>query len=512
MTCSRNAIGCYRGLITAALAALIVVGTAPGHAQGSYVDPYTLNHRVPGKNVVREGDVSVGATIRTDERYNKGGLFSGPRGWVYWNYLADPKGYQNPNLWPDKRPTYFFGDMEIPAGAELTVRGRYPHVRYFKFSIYVFERNTFVAESGGSIAGINIEPDPGSANPYIVGADRDATNRNFTIRIMTKDAPANAAERAKNTVYLGNQTRTIFGGFRMYVSDKGYDGAGWAPADVPSLEGPGITYEATLADGTKLPEAEVNKRFGKLLGDAPPPLDADAWYKLVNNKGNNPCMTPATAPACANSQFFLFTGMKDAVYGAFMPPAERAAIPVAKQMEGGGDPTTAYLVNYISRKYGPVYVFRAKLPTFPNTWANTKIMPDGQVQYWSVATMASFTNGSLWDGVFDMQVPLDKDGYYAIVVSRPEDRPKNATRENAVAWIDWGPGEGLGDPRNRKDWGALLMRYMVPHKDFQYNPLKADTPDKLAQVMGPYYPRGYYTTKAKFEAEGVKKAPVPKGN
>src|SRR6266536_3102652 len=471
-----------RTRFAAALAAVLVTTTATVFAQGSYVDPFTVANRATGETTTRQGDVSVGTTIRTDERYNNDMLFSGPRGWVYWNYLADPKGYQNPNLWPDKRPTYFFGEMEIPAGAELTVRGRYPHVRYFKFSIYVHERNTFVAEAGGSIAGIHIEPDPGSTNPYRVGADRDAKPRNFTIPILAKDAPANAADRARNTVYLGNQTKTIFGGFRMYVSDRGYDGAGWGLADAPSLEGPGITYDATLADGSKLVGDEVVKRIGKLMGDAPPPIDADAWYKLVNNKDNNP----------------------------FMTPAERAKVPVATQMEGGGDPTTAYIVNYISRKYGPLYVFRAKLPTFPNTWANTKIMPDGQVQYWSVATMASFTNGSLWDGVFDMQVPLDKDGYYTIVVSRPEDRPKNATAKNGVAWIDWGPGEGLDDPRNRKDWGALLMRYMVPHKDFQYSPLKADRPDKLAEVMGPYYPRGYYTTKAKFEAEGVRKQMAPK--
>ena len=57
------------------------------------------------------------------------------------------------------------------------------------------------------------------------------------------------------------------------------------------------------------------------------------------------------------------------------------------------------------------------------------------------------------DGVFDMMVPLDKEGYYTIVVSLPEDRPKNATAENGVTWINWGPGEGLNDPRNRKDWG-----------------------------------------------------------
>jgi hypothetical protein len=184
---------------------------------------------------------------------------------------------------------------------------------------------------------------------------------------------------------------------------------------------------------------------------------------------------------------------------------------VPKQTGGGANATTAYLYNYISRKIGPVYLFQAKLPTFPNTWANTKIMPDGQVQYWSVATMGTATAGSLWDGVFDMQVPTNKNGYYTIVVSRPEDRPKNATAANGVAWIDWGPGEGLSDPRNRKDWGMLLMRFMVPQKDWANSPLKSNSPTELAGIMGPYYPKGYYTTKTKFEAEGPRKVEALKG-
>jgi hypothetical protein len=215
-------------------------------------------------------------------------------------------------------------------------------------------------------------------------------------------------------------------------------------------------------------------------------------------------MTPATAPACPDSQFELFRGMRYTVVGAFMKPAERAKIALHAEMGGGVDPTTAYLVNYISRKFGPVYVFRAKLPTFPNTYEGTKTMPGGQVQYWSVATMASGPSGALWDGVFDMMIPTDKDGSYTIVVSRPEDRPKNATRENGVAWIDWGPGEGLSDPRDRKDWGMLLMRFMAPDQSWEHNPEKAIRPGTEAAVMGPYYPRGYYTTKARFEVEGVK--------
>jgi len=34
--------------------------------------------------------------------------------------------------------------MAIPAGATLTVRGRFPYARFFNFSVYLFERNTFV--------------------------------------------------------------------------------------------------------------------------------------------------------------------------------------------------------------------------------------------------------------------------------------------------------------------------------------------------------------------------------
>jgi hypothetical protein len=47
-----------------------------------------------------------------------------------------------------------------------------------------------------------------------------------------------------------------------------------------------------------------------------------------------------------------------------------------------------------------------------------------------------------------MQVPLDKDGFYTIVVSGPEDRPKNATAEHDVAWI-------AGDPAKASTTGAL---------------------------------------------------------
>ena len=385
------------------------------------------------------------------------------------------------------------------------MRGRFPHARYFKIALYRFERNTFVAIGGEDLAGWDIEPDPGSSNPFGVEADRTVENRNYTAHVVTEDPPANPADRAKNTLYAGREERTIQIVFRIYVSDEGFDGVGLGTSDSPTAPEPLVTYEAKLADGTRLSAEEVVERFGQPLGSAPPPMGADAWYALINSKNNDPALDPATAPAREHSPWELFWGMRYTLVGAFMPPEERAEIQLQTEMEGGGDPTTAYMVTFTSRKFGTVYVFRGKMPTFPDTYGGTRIMPDGQVKYWSVNTMASAPSGELWDGVFDMMVPLDEDGYYTIVVSRPEDRPKNATRKNGVAWIDWGPGEGLDDPRDRKDWGMLLIRFMVCHEDWEGSPCNVKTPGTEAEVMGPYYPRGYYTTKAEFEAEGPRK-------
>src|SRR5262249_28091524 len=115
-------------------------------------------------------------------------------------------------------------------------------------------------------------------------------------------------------------------------------------------------------------------------------------------------------------------------------------------------------------------------------------------------------SGQVVDGLTDFQVPLDAGRNYAIVVSRREDRPKNATRENGIAWLEWGPrGEGLDTPKNRTDFGMLLLRIMANNPTWANRPNLITKPGTEEAVMGPYYPRGYYTAKAQFEAEGVKK-------
>ena len=460
--------------------------------------------------VKRFGDKSVENIVRTDTRYGHDGLFLGPRGWVYWNHLEYPRPIQNPNLWPDSQSTYFLGQLAMPAGSSLTLHYTYPHARYFQFALYMWDGTTFVSK-GEAMAGKDIEPDPGSTNPYRVGANRLAEKRDFTLRILAEDVPADPKQRVRNSLYGGDKGKVLQFVNRIYLPDQGRDGTGWGMASSPSAETGFPTYEGMLANGTKLSQAEVVQRFVRPMAATKQPATVEQWVKLVNAKTNDPKLDPATAPARKDPRWEKYWNFKYSIVGSFMTQEERAKIPSAGAIDGGGDPTTQYFFLHLSRKFGPVYVMSGKMPTFPDTYVGAggkglEVMPEAQTQYWSLVSCEAAPSGQIVDGLTDMQIPLDGHGNYTIVYSRREDRPKNATVENGVAWIEWSPrGEGLAGPKNRTDFGMLMLRIMATNPDWKERPDNVTEPGMEEAVMGPYYPRGDYTTKSQFEAKGPRK-------
>ena len=94
---------------------------------------------------------------------------------------------------------------------------------------------------------------------------------------------------------------------------------------------------------------------------------------------------------------------------------------------------------------------------------------------------------------------VDKHGNYTIVTSTGGDRPKNATMKCGVAYIPW-PKNGDGD--GHPDDGLLVMRNMLPSTSFKQAIQNTTTPGDEKSVMGAYYPRGTYTTKAAFQKKG----------
>ncbi len=460
--------------------------------------------------VRRFGDKSLENIVRTDTRYGHDGLFQGPRGWGYWNHLEYPRPIQNPNLWPDMQSTYLIGRLALPAGATLTLNYTYPRARYFQFALYKEVGATFVS-IGEDLSGPSIDPDPGSTNPFRVGADRLAEKRNFTLQLVARDAPADPTQRGANTLFVGKDGGDLMFVNRTYLADQGSDGAGWGPASSPG-EGAGLpTYTGTLADGTRLSAAEVVAQFGRRMAAPKQPVSAEQWEELVHAKANDPALDPATAPARPDPTWEKYWNMRYSILGSFKTPAERATIPFAGAIDGGGDPETEYMFIQLSRKFGPLYVMRGKMPTFPDTYAGDggaglEVMPAAQTQYWSIVSAEAMPSGQIVDALTDFQVPLDKDGYYTIVYSRAEDRPANATDANGIAWIEWSPrGEGVDGPKNRPDFGMLMLRFIANDPAWPQSPVNVTKPGMEEAVMGPYYPKGYYTTKADFEANGPRK-------
>ena len=161
---------------------------------------------------------------------------------------------------------------------------------------------------------------------------------------------------------------------------------------------------------------------------------------------------------------------------------------------------------FVNRGFGPLLVVRGKMPVFPDTFLGKngkglEVMTDWESRYWSVIMSEAPPSGMGADALSDLQVPLDEDRNYTIVVCRPEDRPARATEEHGVAWMDWGTrGEGIDDERNRTDFGLLLFRFMYNNPDWQYCPDRIVEPGTEAEVMEPYFPRLSYTDTAAFEA------------
>jgi uncharacterized membrane protein len=114
-------------------------------------------------------------------------------------------------------------------------------------------------------------------------------------------------------------------------------------------------------------------------------------------------------------------------------------------------------------------------------------MGTGQVRYWSMC--ANLPDTSVIECIQDEDVPVDKDGYFTMVVSRPVDRPENAKKECGTAWL----------PASENGNTVLVYRHMIPDDSFG-EAIQKSQKDAEAQTMGEYYPRGiYFKSAADFE-------------
>jgi len=92
---------------------------------------------------------------------------------------------------------------------------------------------------------------------------------------------------------------------------------------------------------------------------------------------------------------------------------ERAKIPVASDGGWRRPDDCVHRQLHISQVRAPVRV-PGKASDLPNTWGEHQdSCPTGRCILVGSPPWRRFTTASLWDGVFDMQVPCDKDRHHA---------------------------------------------------------------------------------------------------
>lgn len=402
----------------------------------------------------------------------------------------------NNTQYPDSGAAYWFTSYTLPEGATLRLHGVYPHARYASFNAYGPDPDTGVdGVPVAAVADVDLAPDDGSSNPFVAGADRTVGARAYTLDVVAGDqADGGGSAAAITRLDGGTAEQQLI--YRVYVPDEGRD-----------LMGDGGLPEAelVLADGTVLTGAAACAELGVdtvLHTDDLPSLD-EATYRSLVALGD-----PATHPAFDPVEWHAFFNTRHALLSTFYAhTAQEPALAAVDATKVGGfysNADNAYVVAAVNRLLGPdpdghnLLVLEGTAPTTPATADGAPTMDDGQVRYWSLCQNESPVTTRVSGCLYDEQVPTDDEGRYTIVLGLPEDRPDNATDECGVAWLDWGPGDGV----SRAEAGTLLLRNMLPADDFDAAIQRVEAPGDEAEVLGDHLPTGTYVTPGQFADRG----------
>jgi hypothetical protein len=398
----------------------------------------------------------------------------GPRDcfWARGPFSGDP--YINV-AYPDANVYYWAAAFSTPEGSTLEITGDYPYSRYMSFFSYDEKGKPI-----GSLTDYEIKSD--STNPFITGNQRSNSYRAYSIDVLNAKFPeanttgeqiANSNNTLYTPQYRKNQQLIVY---RIYLPNKNTDLTGGVKLPQPVL---------TLTDGTVL---TGNDTCNALNASQPLQVSLDAlgippdeYIKLIKQPEK-----PDTWPSHNPTKWFIQLDRKSLI-GMYTGDID----PSAPRSEGGFYPNldNDYIRAIINRKHGKVLIVRGKAPTTPKTYNGEIISSKTDLRYWSLCSNQSFVNTRVNDCLFDEEIPVNKNGFYTIAISRAEDRPRNATKECGMAWLPMADdGDGMFD----EDVTIIQFRHMLPSNDFKHAIQKVMMQDQLETVMGPYMPKARY--------------------
>ncbi len=464
----------------------------------------------------------------------RGDMVDGRFSTCFWNYGAF--GVNDFNIaYPDAGATYWAAGFRRPPGSKITLSGRFPHSRYMAIQTY-----DILGRGVDALADYQINPVPGSVNPFRPGASRTARRRTFKVDLIHEKNPGFAlqafnGEPRRNSVYsvppfgpiterAGSETYELdLVMLRVYVPDRGRDLTGGVGLPKPTL---------TLTDGTRLTGQALCDALdseSRSLGHTRVPdpgallISTDTYRAMrypnqltapVNVFGglmSVPREVPAGFPAVRKGEWRaqydrryllqLWTG--DDAPGAKPVPPPRSA-------SGGFFPNVhnAYVRTALNRHFGRIAVFRGRLPTSPRTRRGNRKMGVGQVRYTSFCMNEAPQSTRVTACAYDEQVPTSRKGKYTIVVSRAADRPATARYSCGKAWVRWSK---TGDGDLDHDFGWFQVRNMLPSRSFKHAIQLTSTPGDEARVVGPYLPKlNYYANRKEFRQSAAGRCVKPR--
>jgi len=383
------------------------------------------------------------------------------------------------NAFPDTAVTYWTATISLPAGSRLGITGEFPHSRSMSFNAY---DGTGVATD--HIDDVAIVPAKGSTDPFLSGADRNATRRTYHVTVLDQVPSGRTPPNTLSAGVSGQNTQVLI--YRVYVPDKGKDATG----------GVGLPHvSVTLADGTVSTGSAMCEAVHAEKGFPPSQKFPLATYLSLRDQPGQLPTFPALDPPVFWRAFDV-TALVACIY--------RGSCGGTPELSPGqySNLDNAYVVAAVNRGFsaGPVLVLRGKMPTTPSTYDRNAVMRSGtQLRYWSLCQNESLATTRVGACLYDEQVPLDKDRNYTIVSSLPSDRPVNARAACGVGWIPW---PTRGDGAGHQEDAMLIVRNMLPAPGFAAAIQDVSRPGRETQVMGSYLPVGRYTTKASFQALG----------
>ncbi|MCY4428159.1 MAG: hypothetical protein OXC05_14195 [Halieaceae bacterium] len=286
------------------------------------------------------------------------------------------------------------GFIDVPAGGSVVFRGDYPRARYF-----AYHPNDKSTNNLKTLVDIDIEPDPGSVNPWRQPLQY-ADQTRYTVRYVFSAEPENPQA---NTRYVG---RSQTGGYnplvmnllRLYASDLG-NSANSGGVKLPSV----TVYDAEGNERDFFPEC-----------DPYPHGPETDWVEttifpvmpLPDHRATNPVTWDS--------------------YSNFNLPVDILA-----------NADVQYFNTVLSQRYGELYVVRARGLSTPNTRRGEFASAAGKdVRFWTVCNY-NFWAGRAGTCLLDTEVPLDRHGYYTLVVAPDKYRPDKLGSRHDV-WMDWG--------------------------------------------------------------------------